>query len=42
MIYIPSSELLSKMILACALKKSGDRIRDEYDILERFISIEKM
>ena len=42
MIYIPSTELLSKMILASALKKSGLRIRDQYDILERFITVEKI
>ena len=41
MIYLPSVELLQKMILASAKNKYGARVTDENDILERFISTEK-
>jgi hypothetical protein len=41
MIYLPSVELLQKMILASAINKHGSIVKDEFDILERFISTEK-
>lgn len=41
MIYLPSVELLQKMILASAKNKYGKIVTDENDILERFISTEK-
>jgi hypothetical protein len=40
MIYLPSTELIQKMILASATNKHGKMINDENDILERFISTE--
>ena len=41
MIYLPSVELLRKMILAGAKNKYGARTTEVNDILERFISTEK-
>ena len=42
MVYIPSIEILSKMILACSKSIGGGSVEDEFDILERFISTKKM
>ena len=42
MIYMPSVDILQKMILACSKSVSGLLIQNEFDILERFISIEKI
>jgi hypothetical protein len=41
MIYLPSVELIQKMIMASAKNKQGKIVGNEYDILERFISTEK-
>lgn len=38
MIYLPSVELLQKMVIASALNKYGGVCTDENDILEKFIS----
>lgn len=38
MIYLPSVDLVQKMILASGQNKSGKIINDANDILERFIS----
>ena len=40
MIYLPSVELIQKMILASAKNKYGKIVNDANDILERFISTE--
>jgi hypothetical protein len=41
MIYLPSVELLQKIVMASAQNKLGKACTDENDILEKFISTEK-